>query len=185
MKNIKTYITVLGLLITLSFSFTACNDVEDPPAPNEEELITTVKLTFTNAADSSDIRTFTFADPDGEGGNAPTIMDTIRLAANSTYTLTTQFLDESDPNDVEDITAEVREEANEHLVCYTVSGETTLIRTDKDGNNLELGLNADVTTKNSGSESFTVSLKHQPSIKNGTCDVGETDVEVTFVLEIE
>ena len=185
MKNIKTYTTLLALLIALSLSFTACNDVEDPPAPNEEELITTVKLTFTNTANASDIRTFSFADPDGEGGNAPTKTDTIRLSANSTYTLGTQFLDESNPSNVVDITAEVLEEANDHLVCYSVNGETTLVRTDKDGNNLVLGLKADVSTKNTGNEQLIVSLKHQPSIKNGECEVGETDVEVTFVLLVE
>ena len=187
MTNFKTKISILTFFLVSTIAFTGCNednDVTDPPQPNEEELITTVELTYTNTGNISETSTFRFADTDGEGGNAPSETDTIKLAANATYTLAVRFLDESG-TDVEDITTEVLEEAAEHLVCYTATAGTAVTITDEDGNGLDLGLAADVTTTNIANGSFTISLKHQPGTKNGSCDVGETDVEVAFVLEVK
>ena len=165
-------------------SVSSCKDeVEDPPNPNEEELITTVELKFTDTA-SMQSQSFRFADPDGEGGNAPTTFDTIVLDANSFYTVEVSFLNESE-SPVEDITEEVLEEANEHLVCYEVSAGNTVTITDQDGNALPLGLQAELSTGAAGMGNFKVSLKHQPDVKNGQCDVGETDVEVDFSLRLE
>ena len=187
MTHLKTNISILAFLLVSTIAFTGCNDdndVKDPPKPNEEELITTVELTFTNTENSSEVSTFRFADTDGEGGNAPSETDTIKLAANATYTLAVRFLDESGTN-IEDITTEVLEEADEHLICYTATAGSAVTITDKDGNGLDLGLAADVTTTDLANGSFTISLKHQPGIKNGSCDIGETDVEVAFVLEVK
>ena len=80
---------ILGMFLMLSV-FTAC-DSDDPEPVNEEELITTVELTFTNDNDASDVRTASFTDLDGEGGNDP-IIDNISLMADATYTLTVKFL---------------------------------------------------------------------------------------------
>jgi phage/plasmid primase-like uncharacterized protein len=186
MKQSKTNISILAFLALGIITFSSCKDDEvvNPPNPNEEELITTVELVFTNAADSSDVSTFKFADPDGEGGNAPTQQDTIRLAQASNYTLAVRFLDESS-SDVEDITEEVKEEAEEHLICYTTDASTTVIISDKDVNGLNIGLSADVETSVAVNGTFTIALKHQPDVKDGSCDLGETDVEVAFALEVE
>lgn len=185
MKHLKTNISIFSFVLVAVFTFTACSDeVKDPPKPNEGELITTVELTFTNTASPSEVSIFRFADPDGEGGNTPSETDTIALAANSTYALTVRFLDESKP-DVEDITTEVLEEAAEHRVCYTSTAGTTVVITDQDANGLDLGLAATITTTNADKGTFQVSLKHQPDVKDGSCDIGETDVEVSFVLEVE
>ena len=186
MKQSKKNISILAFLALGVITFSSCKDDEvvNPPNQNEEELITTVELVFTNAADSSDVSTFKFADPDGEGGGAPTQHDTIRLTQSTNYALAVRFLDES-TSDVEDITEEVKEEAEEHLVCYTADASTSIIITDKDVNGLNIGLTADVETTDTTSGTFTISLKHQPDGKNGSCDIGETDVEVAFALEVE
>ena len=47
---------------------------------------------------------------------------TISLQANQQYQVSVSFLDESDPADTEDITEEVKEEADEHQVFYEFSG---------------------------------------------------------------
>lgn len=183
MKTIQLNTVLFLVLSTLiTFTFQACDDdpVDDPPQMNEEELITTVEMTFTNADDAEDVRTFRFSDPDGEGGNAPETTDTIELNASSTYDLAIRFLDESDPNSVEDITEEVEEEADEHLVCYTTPGDLTVTITDKDANELNLGLAATVTTSEAENTSLLVQLKHQPDVKDGSCEPGDTDVEVLF-----
>jgi hypothetical protein len=176
-------ISILAILI--AFTFQACEDkVTDPPNPNEEELITTVELTFTAASNSSDVRVFRFADPDGEGGNAPTRADTIRLESNTDYVLAVRFLDQSKSPEV-DITNEIKNEANEHLVCYSTAAGTSVIITDKDANGLALGLEAEVKTTSVAKSTIGISLKHQPNVKTGSCELGETDVEVSFVLEVE
>ncbi|MFY0645020.1 MAG: hypothetical protein JXR19_11185 [Bacteroidia bacterium] len=183
MKNSIIYSIIL--ISFFAFSICACTDkVDDPPNINEEELITTVELTFTNDSNSNDVRMFQFADTDGVGGNEPTAHDTIRLDTNSSYTLQVRFLDESGST-VEDITEEVEEEADEHLVCYTSNGALSVSITDIDGNSLPLGLEAIVTTGQQEVTDLNVQLKHQPDVKNGSCDLGETDVEVLFRVEVE
>ena len=184
MKHLKTNISILALLMAFSITFTSCkdDDVITPPDENEEELITSVELAFSEIG--GDVSTFKFADLDGDGGNGPTQFDTVRLKANSEYLLGARFLDES-KTPAENISIEVKEEDDEHLVCYSVHGGTTVTITDKDENGLDLGLEAEVNTADAEMGHFTISLKHQPDVKDGSCDVGETDVEVRFVLIVE
>lgn len=185
MKQFRASTLTYLALVTLIFTFNACKDqVDTPPNPNDEELITTVELTFINENNSSDVLVFKFADPDGDGGNAPTITDSIVLAANSSYNLAVRFLDES-KSPVEDITTEIVAEAIDHLICYTTPGDLMITILDKDANNLNLGLAATVKTQALENTSLTIRLMHQPNQKNGNCDSGETDVEVTFITTIE
>jgi hypothetical protein len=106
------------------------------------------------------------------------------LAANSSYGLAVRFLDES-KSPVEDITTEIVAEAIDHLICYTTPGDLMITILDKDSNNLNLGLAATVKTQAVENTSLTIRLMHQPNQKNGNCDSGETDVEVTFITTIE
>ena len=84
------------------------------------------------------------------------------------------------------ITEEIKEEADEHLLVYKVTSANLSIQiTDKDSKNLPLGL---LTKWKSGSTSngqLMVSLKHQPDIKDGSADKGETDVEVDLPVSIQ
>ncbi|MDT8413332.1 MAG: type 1 periplasmic binding fold superfamily protein [Vicingaceae bacterium] len=160
------------------------------PPPNEEELITSVKLTFEDTTGIQPTIVVWFRDPDGEGGNAPTQFDTIRLAANTVYTASIELLDES-KNPVENITEEVEEEADEHLFCYSPSNvNLSIVRTDIEldygvGGTLEVGITTQWTTGNASIGSTQVVLKHQPGIKDGTCAPGDTDVELNFITEIQ
>lgn len=184
MKSIK--ILTIAVIASLFFSCTDDDDASPstPISPNEEELITTVRLNF---MDTSGVTTsFEFNDPDGDGGNAP-VIDTITLNKGMSYNLSTEFLDASDPNDIEDITSEIRDEDDEHLVCYNSSSVNglTLSVIDTDGT-YEVGLLAIVITADtacSTNGTMRVTLKHQPGVKNGTCAPGETDVEVDFPLQ--
>ncbi len=173
------------LLITFSLFLNACSDVENPPAPNEEELITTVEITFTETNNPTNSVTFTFSDPDGVGGNAPLKFDTIRLKPAITYSVSIAFLDESNASDIKDLTSEIKEESNDHFICLnsTINGASFVYK-DIDGNNLPIGLLSEFISPNSENGEISVSLKHQPDVKDGTCDVGETDVEVIFITEI-
>ncbi len=161
------------------------DDVTNPPVVNEEELITTFQITFTDAAGVQPTVTAQFVDLDGAGGNAPTIFDSIRLQANTTYNASITLLNES-VNPAEDLTVEVQEEDQDHLFCFSPTGTLNLAitRTDSDGT-YEVGLLSSWVTQAVSTGETTITLKHQPGIKNGQCDPGETDIELTFHTIIE
>lgn len=180
---------ILGMFLMLSV-FTAC-DSDDPEPVNEEELITTVELTFTNDNNASDVVTASFTDLDGEGGNDP-IIDNISLMANATYTLTVKFLNEEE-TPAEDITEEVEEEDDEHQVFYVATGaEFTYAYGDQDSNQNPLGLTGTVTTGAASNGTLQVILIHEPNktaagVRDGDpTNAGiESDIDVTFNLSIQ
>ena len=102
----------LSILITSS-----CSNDDNPPV-NEEELITTVAVTFTGGGQ---IITLTSRDLDGDGPNAPVITQTGGNFVNgTTYVGSVSFLNELE-NPAEDISVEVAEEDLEHQVFYQIS----------------------------------------------------------------
>ncbi len=181
---LKTYLLLFGLTLV----FNACKKDDDnvatPPNQNEEEVITTMRLTFTDSANVQPTTSATFRDPDGDGGNGPDIHDTIRLASNTTYFVSLLLLNETEtPADT--ISNEVLDEADEHLFCFNPSGaNVTIVRTDSDGT-YEIGLESRWTTTAISTGTVQVELKHQPGVKDGTCAPGDTDIDVTFVTEIQ
>ncbi len=186
MNTHKIFLTTSIIL----FSILACkkdelNPISNPPNQNEEELITTMKLTFVDSAGALSDQTFYFQDIDGPGGNAPSQFDTIRIQPNRTYLVTIELLNES-LSPASNISDEVLEEAGDHLFCFDplINNNLTIVRTDSDGT-YEVGLSSKWTTFASSSGMIKIRLKHQPGIKNGSCDVGETDIELDFQLEIE
>lgn len=183
--------TIKNPLILMSlFVFTiACKKDDDktstpPPPTNESEIITTATLTFTDVSGAEPSFTATFRDPDGDGGSGPDIFDTIRLRDSTVYFVSLTLLDET-KNPAEDITEEVKEEGDEHRVCYTPSTVNVDIDlTDTDGTH-PIGIESGWTTGAAGNGSVRVTLKHQPGIKDGSCTPGETDVDITFVTEVQ
>lgn len=186
MKSKQLKFGLVGFSIVSIFGLTACDKdddhADDPHHDHEEELITTVKLTFTDSVTSAQ-SVFQFQDIDGPGGNDPDVFDTIQLSANSTYLVEVKFLNESE-SPSEDITEEVLEEDDEHIVCYSTASDVTVERTDTDGN-YEVGLSSKWKTNAAEESTLTLTLKHQPDVKDGTCLPGETDVEVTFPLAVK
>lgn len=183
MKNKLIILTGL-LMIGLAACKKDKQDVEDPPIVNEEELITTFKITFTDTMGIQPDVTATFRDLDGPGGNPPSVFDTIRLKANTVYAASIQFLNES-VSPADSITNEILEEAADHLICFVPSGiNAGIARTDSDGT-YEIGLSSLWTLGAISNGSVLIFLKHQPDIKNGSCDLGETDIELDFQVRIE
>jgi hypothetical protein len=184
MKKIKL-LALLVLLLANSCKKDKIDPVTTPPAQNEEELITTMKLTFTDSSGVDPIMEFYFKDVDGPGGNAPSLFDTIRLNNNKTYLVSLELFNES-VSPAENISDEVLAEADEHLFCFTpsINGNLNIQRTDSDGV-YEIGLSSKWKTLNTSNGSVLIKLKHQPGVKNGLCDVGETDIELDFQVEIQ
>lgn len=178
MKRVQYYFVAL-ILIGTAFLYTSCDP--DEPEPGPEETITSVTVTLTDTL-TNKVVTASFKDPDGPGGSDPTQEDAILLDPNSTYRVTMEFLNES-VSPVEDITPEISSEGDEHLVCFTFTVGFALAVTyeDLDANNIGIGLETLWTTGDAGDGNVRITLKHQPEgIKDGTCDPGETDVEVDF-----
>jgi hypothetical protein len=193
------------MMAFLALSIVACEGDDDDDdmemeMENEEELITDLILTFTDP-DTQDAQSFTFSDTDGPGGNAPSI-DLIELETDggtATYNVSVQVQDASDPNDVEDITAEVMEEDAEHQFFYLPNAAAdTLVSiaynpsdTDDNGNPVGLETTWVFDGNSDGSESVRVVLRHEPN-KDGAGvaegDIsnagGESDIDVTFNLEV-
>lgn len=182
-KILKSLV-LLGSFFATVLTLNSCKDPSNPPTPtNEEELITTLKIELTDTLTGQKFNYF-FRDLDGEGGNLPSQWDTIKLADSSFYKVNLKFLNESNPNSVVDITAEITTEKANHIICLTpVLVNAVVTRTDSDGT-YEIGLSSTWKTGKVSTGDITVSLKHQPGIKNGTCDPGETDVEVKFPMKI-
>lgn len=175
---------IAGLL-----AFVGCNNDDDNPEPvNESEVITTVNVTLTPQGGGTPV-TLSFEDLDGEGSGAPTVTVSGPLAAGTTYDGTIEFLDRTDPNDVEDITEEVEEESDEHEVFFFPVGVNLTfsnLNTDDDGN--PLGTVFTVSAGAASNGTLTIALIHEGNKPNdGTLAGagGETDVEVAFSVSIQ
>lgn len=178
-KNVKAF-----LLLALSATIFLGSCKKDKETPNEEELITTLKLTFTDGVTT---RTATFKDPDGDGGAAPTLFEEIVLAPSKTYTCTLSLLNES-KSPADDITTEIQDEAKDHQFYFApVGANITVSNLNNDGNGLPLGLTSTWTTGAVSSGTIKVTLKHKPGIKASGDPVtkGDTDIEVNFVAKVQ
>ena len=171
-----------ALYLLLSLLIISCSK-EDPEPINEEELITTVQLTFKTPGITDQIVRWQ------EGSNNS---DIISLAANTQYEVEIIFLDESDPSDIEDITEEVKEEADEHQVFYQFSQLNISLEQSSsdtlDSNQNPLFVNSLWNTSEVGTGTVRVYLIHEPVTKSSpTRDgfAGETDVTVDFPIIIE
>lgn len=173
----------------------ACKkDETSSPAPtptNEEELITTLILTFTDQETPTEVFELRFTDLDGDGGNAPVITgDTI--PANRAFNMTVRVLNESGST-TEEITNEIASEGPAHQFFFQPVGTTLLVAyADADANGQPIGLTNLATTAAPGEGTMTVTLRHQPNktaagVINGdiTNAGGETDIEVTFPVIVD
>lgn len=176
---------VFLLAIAASLTFVACNSDDDntPDPVNEEELVTTLILTLTPDGGGQTV-TFTSQDLDGDGPGAPELSIAGELTANTTYSGTIIFLNESE-DPAENITIEVIQEADEHQVFYIPGGGLNLTPTylDGDGNGNPLGVLMGFETGEGSFGNLTIVLRHEPNKPNDGSlgDAGgETDIEATF-----
>jgi hypothetical protein len=177
-------IALFGLL-----TFSSCDD-DDPEPENEEELITTLNVIFEDLSDQSTY-TFTFRDLDGDGGSDP-VFTTEPLPANTEFRVDLEFLNETE-DPVEDITDEVRQEAEEHQIFFVIDGvNITHSYDDEDVNGNPLGVVNTMQTGDAGSGTLRVVLRHEPDkFAEGVSDGditnagGETDIDVEFEVAVE
>jgi len=183
MKKLLTIILLSSVIILSSCS----KDDPDPVLP--QEVITS--LTYTLTSTSGAVFNFKFEDPDGDGGIEPTVTAD-DIPANTTFTGRIELLNQTlDP--IEDVTLEVLEEDLDHQFFYssTLNG-VSISYQDQDSAGNPLGVDTEVTTGAAGNGQLTVILRHEP-VKDAegvsTGDItnagGETDIEVTFNLNVQ
>ncbi|MEQ8714222.1 MAG: hypothetical protein RIC80_14470 [Cyclobacteriaceae bacterium] len=190
------------LALTIIFGVISCGDDDEPSAPaeeNAEEVITDVVLTFTPQGGGATV-TARAQDPDGDGPQDLQVLGDITLQSASNYELTLSLTNEENPIDIEDITAEIKEEAEEHMFFFSwtdglfsdptgngnVDNRSDAVNYDDvDGDGLPLGLTTSWSTGPSASGSFRVILKHQPdgikTATSGTSD-GDTDIDISWQI---
>lgn len=186
---------------------------ENPTPPNESEVITTFRFYIFDSISGVNIpgSPFTFKDPDGDGGTPGTFQNggadsVITLNANTAYITRIVLLDET-KNPIDSISNAVIAESAEHMLFYN-NGSNTLVNggipytvllngsnikiTYKDVDNgtpqRSLGLETYMhTSGNTGGNKYplTITLRHQPGVKNGTFTPGETDVEITYKVLVQ
>jgi len=178
-------------------AFSACDNPTKPiEGAGDPENISRVTLTLTPTTAGA-VQTSFIVDPDGttlpKPPNAP--QGTLTLAKGVTYNGAITLLNDLDPKDVVDITAEVRKEANFHRFFYTVScGGVTVPDASLDldtqspaqpvGIRFQLVVPANAAS--TGSCSVRVQLRHWEQAKgNGLAASGfDTDLDVTFPASV-
>lgn len=176
------------LLLMAVLLFSQCN-TEDPEPENEEELITTLEMTFSPVGGGNDV-VFSVYDEDGDGPIEP-VYTNGTLAANTDYNVAIEVR-----NDVEneDITAEIIEEDEEHQFFFetAVSLFLEFSYEDADDNGDPIGLSTIFYAQEPSNGTLTVTLRHEPNksaegARNGDPSNagGETDIQATFDVVIE
>lgn len=204
MKNLFKLSAVLFVSAGL-LGIQSCDD--DPKPENIPEIVTKATLRFAPPSGSTAaVVTVTASDPDRDGPQDLRVDGPINLTRGVTYTLTITLVNElAKPGDKEyDITEEVKEEADEHMLFFSWTNSVFSNPTgngnvdnradpvnynDLDSKGQPLGLSTTWTTATGTAAlagKFKVILKHQPDIKTATSRStdGETDVELEFDLNV-
>jgi hypothetical protein len=186
--------------LALLFVTTSCSDNDEPAVVNEEEVITKVTIQVTNLSDNStSIYTFgveahDHSDDDHADDDDHTDGDhmEIELASNSSYLFEFKVLNDTDPNNVENVTLEVIDEADSHQVFYEILDSSISIEA-ADDDTFDSNLNPVMlktiwTTTTATVADVEAFLLHEPTSKTGTTRDdfgGSADVEIDFEAHVE
>ncbi|MFL2578197.1 MAG: hypothetical protein ACJ0QE_05765 [Flavobacteriaceae bacterium] len=201
MKNLftKPLIAITLFLLILSCS-------KDDPVPiHEEEAFTLVTLELTKVGSTETI-TYNFEVEGHDHGHEEEEEEEddhddhegehteIELEPNSSYNVSISFYNDEDQNNIENLTSEVIEEADEHQVFYDITNELTGFSIvsaaddtfDSSGNPLFIKTTWTTTGETSGD--VVGYLFHEPTSKTGTTRSdfgGAIDIEIEFEVHIE
>ena len=167
----------LASALALALSAAACETSDSDH--DENEVISLVELTFTPTGGGAPL-VFEFNDPDGDGGVSG-VSDRIDLTAGIEYSMGVRFVNSlAEPPD--DITEEVKAEAEDHLVFVlgdvagpastASSALVTHAYADREsdyganavGDDLPVGLVNTITAKDAGSGKLRLILRHLPEL---------------------
>ncbi|MGN6435260.1 MAG: hypothetical protein ACTHMM_01955 [Agriterribacter sp.] len=167
----------------------ACKKESPKPEDNDNEIITTIELLFTEQGSNTSV-TYKWEDLDGDGGNAPAI-DEIKLAPNKVYNVQLSLWDKT-KTPAENITEEVQEESDDHRFYFipAATSNITIGGLNNDKNGVPLGVTSQWTTTDAASGSVNIVLRHYPEGGKAADDLvtsskSSTDADVTFTTKVE
>jgi hypothetical protein len=182
----KPFFKWMAMVMAVTIITTVSCNKDDNPVGNEEELITTLRLTMRETG-SATTKVFEFKDTDGPGGNPPVKFDNIVLSASKNYSCAIEVLNES-VSPAENITAEVIAEADDHQFYFEPAvAKIDVINLNTDSKGLPLGVTSTWNTGAVGNGTIKITLKHKPGIKavGDPVTKGETDIEVNFTAQVQ
>jgi hypothetical protein len=204
---------IRSIALLLVTSISACaSEGHDPD--EENEVISRVELSFVPVA-GGDVLTFSFSDPDGDGGVSGTA-EPIVLTGGTQYTLELRFLEDL-VEPAEDITQDIRMEAEDHFVFVLgdvvgpAADSSTALLThayadlESDygpnavGDDLPVGLVNTISTNTEGTGTLRIMLRHLPQLNgnpqktgdlpqvlaNGESLPGNADADISFELVVQ
>ena len=207
------------ILMTLAFtlSLSGCGDdvgdvesseITDGHHENPNEVLTTLKLTFTSLGGDE---TFSVTSTAPEIRNE-TVADNIVLQYGRTYAVQLEVFNELE-RPVENVTPEIKDEMDEHQVFFVgsaVDGPSTTtnpdaiiqqIYDDVDNYGYPVGLSSTIVSTNTGSGVLSIQLRHLPMLKGELLKTeglatlmanegvqampGSTDIRVDFSISVQ
>ena len=189
-----------SLLIISAFLLVISCDKGEPLVVHEHEVFTRVVLEVKKDGETN-FKKYTFEveghddhghDDHGDDDHGDEHTE-VELDTNSTYHVSIFFYNDSDPDNIEDVTLEVIDEPDVHQVFYEmteISGFSIAAASDdtKDSNGNPLFLKTSWTTASETSGDVMAYLIHEPTSKTGSARAdfgGATDVEIEFEVHIE
>lgn len=194
-----------SLLIISAFLLVISCDKGEPVVVHEHEVFTRVVLEVKKDGETN-FKKYTFEveghddhghddhgdDDHGDDDHGDEHTE-VELDTNSTYHVGIFFYNDSDPDNIEDVTLEVIEEADAHQVFYEMTeipGFSIAAASDdtKDSNGNPLFLKTSWTTASETSGDVMAYLIHEPTSKTGSTRAdfgGATDLQIEFEVHIE
>ncbi len=175
------------LIITLVISaLVGCKKTASPSDENEHESVNRIEFIFTSAGSAT--RTFIMEDPDGDGGNPPSRIDSIKLNAGTTYNLDVKTFNLV--NGVQkDITSVISSQSSSHELFFIPTGVSLAItKNDKDIKNYPLGLNSTWVVGSAATGSIRFKVMHKPAGIKGPNDaptVGHSDIDLNIPVKLQ
>jgi hypothetical protein len=192
-RRIRSFVLALAVAGPIACGEGGHGDDDGHEHDEENEVISRVELTFTPEGGGAPL-VFAFTDPDGDGGVSG-MADRVELAAGVEYGLAVRFINSiADPP--EDLTEEIRAEAEDHFVFVTgdVSGPAsatspalvTHAYTDQEsdygenavGDDLPVGLANTITAEVAGSGELRIILRHLPPLNDQPQKSGELPADL-------
>lgn len=194
MKNFKYILAIAALAVGIN----ACDNPGDSNTPEDNELITHVVVTLYDSTNMEDSVMLTFSDFDGPAGSDAPVIKGDTLLVDKTYIGKIQLyrVIRTAGDSLHPLNTEIREAGTTHQFFYTpnaaIRNYVSVASTDKDANNLPLGLTFVIHTSQtisgdpvSGLLNVVLSHFESPSQKNGTDRSDESDVDIDFPITIQ
>jgi hypothetical protein len=184
MEVMNLFKQLTGAALLVAITITACKKPSDANDENEHEAINKMVLTFSRPGSANLV--FIAEDPDGDGGQPPSRVDTIRLVAGQTYSANIQFI--NIVNGVEkDLTSSIVAQGRSHEVFYISSGvQLTISKTDRDLSGFPIGVSTSWQSGPVALGSVLIKLMHKTGIKgpNDSPDLGHSDLQLPMPIRL-